>query len=208
MSEQPLSPSPVLILGAGGLGRELYFWAMACGYQPIGFIDDNLHALDQHKGYPPIIGTVDSAPLTAPILCGIGQNPIRIRCVHALKARGATFTSCIHPQAVILNAQLGEGAVVGPFAYIGADSIIGDFLFLQMHGLIGHDVRIGHFLRMDVGSFAGGYVTMGDNVTLYTHAKVMPSKTVGNNVTIGAGSLLLNNLPDDVTVFGTPAMKI
>lgn len=199
---------PVLILGAGGLGRELYFWAKACGYTPIGFIDDNLHALDNYQGYPPVIGTIATAPLTASILCGIGQNPIRIRCVQALKARGATFDSCIHPQAIILNAHLGEGAIVGPFAYIGADTTIGDFLFLQMHGLIGHDVRCGNFLRMDVGSFIGGYATLGDDVTIYTHGKVMPSKIVGHHVTIGAGSLLLNNLPDDVTVFGTPAMKI
>lgn len=202
------SAQPVLILGAGGLGRELFFWAQAAGLKPIGFIDDNAHALEAYTGYCPIVGSVATAPLTAPILCGIGQNPLRIRCIETLKARGATFASCIHPTATLLNATLGEGAIVGPYAYIGADTIIGDFLFLQMHALIGHDVRIGDFLRMDVGSFVGGYATLGNDVTLYTHAKVMPSKKVGNHVVIGAGSLLLNNLPDEVTVFGSPAMKI
>jgi sugar O-acyltransferase (sialic acid O-acetyltransferase NeuD family) len=200
--------TPVLILGAGGLGRELFFWAKECGYAPIGFIDDNPHALDAYTGYPPIVGSITTAPLTAPILCGIGQNPIRIRCVKTLKKRGAIFASCIHPQAKILNASLGEGAIIGPFAYIGADTKIGDFLFLQMHGLIGHDVQGGDFIRVDVGAFIGGYATLGKHVTIYTHAKVMPSKHIGNNVTIGAGSLVLNNLPDDVTVFGSPAMKI
>ncbi len=198
----------VLILGAGGLGRELYFWAKDCGLTPIGFIDDNPHALDQFSDYPPILGSVESAPLSAPILCGIGQNPIRISCIEKLKARGATFASCIHPQAKVLNAHLGEGAIIAPFAYIGADATIGDFLFMQTGSVLGHDVKAGDFLRMDTTAFIGGYATIGHHVTLYTGAKCMPSKTMGDNCTLGAGSVLLNNLPPHTTAFGIPAMKI
>ncbi len=201
-------PTSVLILGAGGLGREVFWWAKDAGMRPIGFIDDNPHALDAYADYAPIIGTVTTAPLSAPILCAIGQNPIRKRCVEQLKQRGATFTSCIHPQAKVYHSALGEGAIVAPYAYIGADVTVGDFLFIQTGAVLGHDVLAGNFLRMDTTSFIGGFAHIGDNVTLHTGAKVMPTKHVASDVTLGAGAVLINNLSHAATVFGIPAQKI
>ncbi len=197
-----------LILGAGGLGREVFWWAKETGLNPIGFIDDNLHALDTYKDYAPIVGTVEDAPLTAPILCAIGQNPIRKACVETLKQRGATFTSCIHPLAKIYHATLGEGAIIAPYAYVGADATVGDFLFLQTGAILGHDVIAGDFLRMDTTSFIGGFAQVGDNVTLHTGAKIMPGKRVAGDSTLGAGAVLINNLSTAATVFGNPAQKI
>ncbi len=198
----------VLILGAGGLGRELFWWAKETGLCPIGFIDDNLHALDTYADYPPILGTVDSAPLTAPILCGIGQNPLRQRCIERLTARGATFASCIHPLAKVYHATLGQGAIVAPYAYIGADAHVGDFLFIQTGAVLGHDVTAGDYLRMDTTSFIGGFAQVGSHVTLHTGAKIMPGKKVTSDVTLGAGSILMANLSTPATVFGCPAQRV
>ncbi len=200
--------SAVLILGAGGLGRELYHWALDAGQTPLGFIDDNPAALDGLPGYPPIVGSVETAPVDLPILCGIGQNPIRRRCIERLTARGATFTACIHPQAKVLPCTLGRAAIVAPFAYIGADARIGDFLFLQTGAVIGHDVVAGDYLRMDTTAFLGGYAHVGEGVTLHTGAKVMPGKQVGADCTLGAGAVLLSNLRAGATAFGNPAQRL
>ncbi len=198
----------VLILGAGGLGRELFWWAQEANLKPIGFIDDCSHALDTFEGYAPILGSIDTAPLTHPILCGIGQNALRQICIERLLARGATFCSCIHPQAKVIHATLGEGAVLAPFSYIGANAHVGRFLFMQCGAVLGHDVRAGDFLRLDTSAFVGGGATLGNGVTLYTGAKVMPGKTIGHRATLGAGSVLLSNLPPQTTAFGVPAQKL
>ncbi len=199
----------VLILGAGGLGRELYWWALDAGLRPVGFIDDNPSALETYSDYPPVLGDVDTAPLTAPILCGIGQNPIRRACIEKLTARGANFASCIHPSAKILHATLGQGAIVAPYAYIGADATVGDFLFLQTGAVLGHDVVAGDFLRMDTTAFIGGFARVGDNVTLHTGAKVLPGKCVASDTTLGAGAVLLSNSSTPgATLFGIPAQKL
>ena len=52
----------LIIIGAGGFGRSVYNLAIQCDgygkdYKIKGFIDDNIHALDNYKGYPPIIGS-------------------------------------------------------------------------------------------------------------------------------------------------------
>ena len=198
----------VLILGAGGLGREVFHWALDAGLRPVGFIDDNPAALDGKPGYPPLLGGLEDAPLNRPVLCAIGQNPLRTRCVERLRARGAAFASCIHPKAYLCRATLGQGAILAPFAYVGADACAGDFLFMQSGAVLGHDVRAGDFLRMDTNAFVGGYATLGDRVTLHTGAKVMPGKTVGGDCVLGAGAVLLANLRPGQTAFGNPAQRL
>ncbi len=201
-----MSARRVLILGAGGLGREVFHWALDAGMAPVGFIDDAPDALRGLPGYPPILGGVEDAPLGAPVLCAIGRNPLRKACVARLAARGAAFADLLHPQAKILRSALGQGAVVAPFAYVGADAETGPFPFLQTGAVLGHDVRAGAFLRMDTTAFAGGHARLGDGVTLHTGAKVMPGKTVGDGCTLGAGAVLLSNLRPGATAFGNPAV--
>lgn len=196
------------ILGAGGLGRELFHWLKDTATVCAGFIDDDPQALDAFRDYAPIVGNTQNCPLDLPILCGIGQNKLRIRCMDVLLARGAAVGSFIHPQAKVLTTRLGVGAIVAPFAYIGADAVVGDFLFAQTGAVIGHDVRAGNYLRMDTTAFIGGFGVVGERVTLHTGAKVMPGKTVGDDCTIGAGSVVISNVRPGQTLFGVPAQKL
>ena len=48
----------------------------------------------------------------------------------------------------------------------------------------------------------------GDNVTVFANAVVAGGITVGNNVTIGAGSVVLRDVPDNCCVVGNPARII
>ncbi|MBT1169959.1 hypothetical protein [Bifidobacterium sp. SO4] len=45
----------------------------------------------------------------------------------------------------------------------------------------------------------------GDDVTIYTHSVVVGGITVGNNVTIAAGAIVLGDIPDNCVVAGNPA---
>ncbi len=46
--------------------------------------------------------------------------------------------------------------------------------------------------------------TIGNNVVIGTGAIVLGNITIGNNVRIGAGSVVLKDIPDDSTVVGVP----
>lgn len=45
---------------------------------------------------------------------------------------------------------------------------------------------------------------IGDNVTIYTNAVVAGGITIGNNVDIGAGAVVMKNVPDNTIVIGNP----
>ena len=48
----------------------------------------------------------------------------------------------------------------------------------------------------------------GDNVTIMPNSVVTGGITIGNNVTIGAGSVVLKSVPDNCLVVGNPARII
>ena len=47
-------------------------------------------------------------------------------------------------------------------------------------------------------------VIIGDNVWIGGNCVIFPGVTIGNNVTIGAGSIVTQNIPDNVLAFGNP----
>ena len=47
-------------------------------------------------------------------------------------------------------------------------------------------------------------ITVGDNVWIGTHVSVLPGVTIGNNVVIGAGSVVNRDIPDGVIAVGNP----
>jgi len=51
-------------------------------------------------------------------------------------------------------------------------------------------------------------VTIGDNVWLGGNVTILPGVHIGNNCTIGAGSVVTHDIPDDTVAAGNPARII
>ncbi|KAA5546674.1 sugar O-acetyltransferase [Adhaeribacter rhizoryzae] len=54
----------------------------------------------------------------------------------------------------------------------------------------------------------GKPITIGDNVWIGGHSVICPGVNIGNDVVIGAGSVVTKNIPDKVVVAGNPARVI
>ena len=91
---------------------------------------------------------------------------------------------------------------------------IGEGLFID-HGngvIIGETAIIGNNVTLYQGVTLGGtgkehgkrHPTIGDNVMVSAGAKVLGSFTVGENSKIGAGSVVLTEVPPNCTVVGVP----
>ena len=69
----------------------------------------------------------------------------------------------------------------------------------------------GHPLHPDSRNSGYEYgidITLGDNVWIGGNTCIMPGVTVGNNVVIGAGSVVTKDLPDDVIAVGNPCRVV
>ena len=144
----------VVIVGAGGMGREIFNWLQVCEPEltVIGFIDDNLHALDGFNYEPCIISRIKDYIPDKKIYHVVAiMNPMaKKNIVSHLKAAGSEFYRFIHPTVIIgKNVQLGEGVVITPGCILSCEIRVGDFVFLNTQTTLGHDVKIGNFTSIN-----------------------------------------------------------
>lgn len=101
----------------------------------------------------------------------------------------------IHP-----GAQIGQGVFIdhGMGVVIGETAILGDYC------LIYQGVTLG-----GTGKETGKrHPTLGENVVVGAGCKVLGNIQIGNSVRIGAGSVVLRDVPSDCTVVGVPGRVV
>lgn len=202
----------LLIVGAGGFGRELYAWA---GQHPdhgrawrlAGFLDDNPEALARFGRFAPVAPIAGHRPSAdAVYLCGLGMPALKEKLVVPLVAAGADFLTFVHPQALLgARVRLGRGVVVCPGAILSADIEVGEFAMVNLNCTIGHDASLGPWTSLSAQCDITGHVRVADRVFMGSRASVIPSKSVGSRAVVGAGAVVVTDVPADVTVVGIPA---
>jgi len=143
------------------------------------------------------------------LLCYPGLHAIWLhRISHWFYKRGLILL----PRMISNLARFLTGVEIHPGA------IIGKGLFID-HGsgiVIGETAEIGHNVTLYQGVTLGGtgkekgkrHPTVGDNVVVATGAKVLGSFKLGNNSKIGAGSVVLHEVPPNSTVVGIPGQVV
>lgn len=205
----------LIIIGAGGMGRTMYDMARESvgfgkDFMIKGFIDDNLHALDDFSNYPLI---VDKISVYVPqkndvFACSIGGEA-RKTCMEELVERGAKFINLIHQTARIgSNVQMGEGNIIGAYTSVGADARIGNYNLIQSYTVIGHDVQIGDWNRIDTHVTCVGGTVIGNEADIYTSAVLNHGVVVEDKGHVGACSFVIRRVKSGTTVMGNPARKL
>jgi len=103
---------------------------------------------------------------------------------------------------ICFGVTMPPGINIGPGLYIGHAGMI------RIHPdvKIGTNLSIGHEVTIGTrGVGHKGAPTLGDNVYIGVGAKILGNIKVGSNVKIGANSVVITDLPNDVTVVGVPA---
>ena len=130
------------------------------------------------------------------------------RISHWLKSMGVPFL----PRFISQIARLLTGIEIHPSAKIGT----GFFIDHGMGVVIGETAEIGDYVTLFQGVTLGGtgkergkrHPTLGNHVVVGAGAKILGGITVGDNVKIGANSVVIKNVPPNSTVIGVPARII
>ena len=206
----------LLIVGAGGFGREVLQWAEdiaaeGCDWEVGGFLDADPAALD---GYECPLQVLSSPQQYEPVdedllVCAIGDPATRMKVAADLTSRGAEFATLVHPTAIVgARNVVGEGCILCPRVTITTDITLGRHVIVNPHSTIGHDVTIGDCSSLFSHCDVTGGATIEPGVTMGSHSAVLPGVRVGEFARISAGSVVSRRVKPFTTVFGVPAKKL
>ena len=209
---------PLVIFGAGGLGREVLLLLQQLNenhsiWDVRGFYDDQLPATPTVAGLP-YLGT--SADLTATaqplaVAVAVGSPAGRAAVVARLSSPQLSFPALVHPQVALAPQQriaLGEGCIIQQGCILTCDIVLGRFVLLNLGCTVGHDAVLDDFCSLMPHANVGGTVALGPGVYLGTNATIIQGVRVGANTIVGAGAVVVRDLPANITAVGVPAKSV
>ncbi|MFZ4518749.1 MAG: acetyltransferase [Microthrixaceae bacterium] len=203
----------LVIVGAGGHGRELYDTVLAVNaasdtFRVLGFVDDAPSHPDRLERLGvPLLGDTDWL-LAHPcaFALGIGTSEVRARLASRLEGAGLEPVRVVHPSAHVgPDVELGDGVVVYDRSTITTNVRIGRHTHLNVGCAVQHDTVVGDLVQFSPGVLVNGDCVLGDRVFLGTGAIVTRGNRVGEGARVGAGAVVLHDVSAGTTVVGTPA---
>jgi len=206
----------IVIIGAGGFGREIVALARACNtvpeqpiYEVVGVVDDG--TVDRgrlERLSVSLIGIVETVGnLDARYVIGIGSPSVRRVVDKRLEAIGALPAApMVHPLAWVgPDVELAPGVIVCAGAIATTNVRVGRHTHLNLQTTIGHDCRIGEYVTVAPMTAISGNVIIEDEVELGTGVSVLPGVTIGRGAMVGAGAVVTRDIAPGTVAVGVPA---
>jgi len=109
---------------------------------------------------------------------------------------------------VSTTAVLGRGVVVMSGVHIGPGAAVADGALINTHAVVEHDSHVGAGAHVAPGAVLLGASNVGERCLVGARSVVLPGVVVGDDVTVGAGSVVIDDLPGPTMVAGNPARPL
>ena len=197
------------ILGAGGHGKVVADTAECCGWAHVDFFADSWPAQVTNGSWSVVGNTsllMGQLSNYDGVVVAIGNNSIRKAKLDELERMGAPLVSLVHPAATVSRyASIGIGSVVFAGGVVNADAVIGSGAILNTGCSVDHECVLGECVHVSPGARLAGSVQVGNLSWIGIGASVRQLIRIGTGVTVGAGSVVVSDVEDSVTVLGIPA---
>jgi sugar O-acyltransferase (sialic acid O-acetyltransferase NeuD family) len=203
----------LLIAGAGGHGRVVADTALATGaYSSLAFLDDREANLVTSEGWS-ILGPLRdlgnfSAEFQA-FAAGFGNAALRLEMLSRARDLGFHCASIIHPAAVVSKyCSIDEGSVVFAGGCINVGARIGTACIINTGATVDHDCVVADGVHICPGAHLAGSVEIGPRTWFGVGAVAREGIKIGSDVIVGAGAVVVRDIPDRATVAGNPAKAL
>ena len=204
----------IYIIGAGTYGEAMFELAEACGYNVVGFYDEDDSIINTKVMDVQVLGKfseLESSQISGiNFIVAIGNNKIRHDIMENINIRGGLTPTLIHPTAQISKtAKIGKGVYIQMGAVIWTKAELGDYVIISPNTVIAHHTKIGHSTLVSTLSAVGAGIDIGQYCFFGIGSIVITGvKSVGKNVMLGAGTTVTKDVGDNVLLVGSPARVI
>jgi sugar O-acyltransferase (sialic acid O-acetyltransferase NeuD family) len=214
----PAAPEPLVLVGAGGFGREsaeLVRALNAAGPEPrwqlLGFLDDDEELWGRSVSGTRVLGGIDALadlPTARVVLC-TGQ-PANFRSKQRIAERlglePERYATLVHPSAVLPEScRVGHGTVVLAGCVATTDVEIGAHVGAMPQAVFTHDDRLEDFVTVGAGVRVAGMVHVGEGAYLGSGCVIRESLTIGPWALVGMGAVVTRDVPGGEVWAGSPA---
>lgn len=203
----------IFIYGAGTYGEVMFELAEVCGFNPVGFYDDDLEKKGNMVMGIPVLGKLEINKESVSgknIVVAIGDNGLRRKFMLAIRQASGQLPALIHPQAKISKyASIGEGCYLHAQTNIWTKAVVSDFSIISPNAIIAHHTKLGEAGFVSAGANVGAGVELGDGVLIGIGATIMTGvKRIGKQAVVGAGAVVIRDVEPSAVVAGNPAKQL
>jgi sugar O-acyltransferase (sialic acid O-acetyltransferase NeuD family) len=199
----------LLVVGAGGHGKVVADTAYEEGrWDKIAFLDDRYPKLNVSLLWP-VLGKLEQAQVFlkeySDVAVAVGNNRLRVELIDRFSKVGFLLPAIVHPSAFVSrSAVIGAGSVLFAQAAVNAGAKIGIGSIVNTGATIDHDCIVADGVHISPGAHLAGTVKVGKCSWLGIGCSVIQQLSIGENVLVGAGAVIIKNVPNNVTIVGIP----
>lgn len=208
----------LIIFGASGFGREVA-WAVerinkvSSTWNLLGFMDDADDIQETEINGYKVLGKTDDVGdyPDAYFVVAVGASRIREKIVTNMKVVNPSikFGTIIDPSVEISDfVTIGDGTIICAHTIITVNIDIGSHVIINLDCTIGHDAILEDFVTLYPSVNVSGITNIGHAVELGTGMQIIQGKTVGDYSIVGAGAVVVKDIPARCTAVGSPAKPI
>lgn len=205
-----------VIIGAGKYGEVYLSYLRESGVDIIGFLDDDPNLSNSKVGNIPVLGPVSLLPDLdflygiKGVYCPLGNNKLRVKILKNARALGYSTPSYIHPSVVLSpNVKIGDGCYI----LLGSDIMpfteLEDFVMISMNVNVAHHNLLKSGTFLSTGCNFGASIIAEENTYCGIGSTIMTGLSrLGKDCLVGAGAVVIKDVPDGAVVAGVPAKII
>lgn len=199
--------SNLVLYGAGGHAKVIYDIILSNNLLLDYLVDDNPLSSEFFNHFD-IFKPEEETLNNKKVIVAVGNPIARENIVNKIK-NICEFETLIHRSAFVSRfSELGEGTVVMPHACINAEAKVGIHCILNTACIIEHECIVEDYVHISPSVTLAGNVTVKKGAQIGIGARIIPGITIGENAIIGAGTVVIHDVPANATIVGNPGKII